>query len=101
MTTSNPRLIVRFLLTVVAVILCLGTANGQAEERKSIIVKKDPALDALISPDAQLEKIAGGLGSPEGAPRVLWVEAAAVFFPGSRATSNANWPRDGIGSRRR
>ena len=32
---------------------------GQVQVDKPVIVKKDPALDALISPDAKLEKIAG------------------------------------------
>jgi hypothetical protein len=70
MMTSNRHVIVRFLLTAIVVALGLGVADGVAQERKSIVVKKDPALDALISPDAQLEKIAGGFGFTEGA---LWV----------------------------
>ena len=50
--------------------LAIGTAQAQPPAGKPVIVKKDPALDELISPDAKLEKIAGGFGFTEGA---LWV----------------------------
>jgi gluconolactonase len=70
MTASNRPAILRFLVTTLVVALCLGMASGRAQEHKSVVVKKDAALDALISPDARLEKIAGGFGFTEGA---LWV----------------------------
>jgi gluconolactonase len=47
-----------------------GLAQAQNPPANPVIVKKDPALDALIAPDAKLEKIAGGFGFTEGA---LWV----------------------------
>jgi gluconolactonase len=53
---------------IVAGVLAVGI--GGANAQTPVVVKKDPALDALISPDAKLEKIAGGFGFTEGA---LWV----------------------------
>src|SRR3954453_5005019 len=56
-----------------AALVALATvdfASAQNPPPNSVIVKKDDALDALISPDAKLEKIAGGFGFTEGA---LWV----------------------------
>ena len=35
------------------------------------VVRMDPALDALVSPDAKLEVVKGGFGFTEGA---LWVQ---------------------------
>ena len=39
MTASNRPATVRFLATAVVVALCLGLANGRAQEQKSVIVK--------------------------------------------------------------
>jgi gluconolactonase len=95
MTASNRAAIVRFLATAVVVALCLGIANGRAQEQKSVIVKKDAALDALISPDAKLEKIAGGFGFTEGA---LWVpvgEGGYLLFTDIPGNVIYKWTPDG------
>jgi gluconolactonase len=67
MNRLNPPAI-RFLALIGLV--TLGMAAAHAEEGKSVIVKKDAALDALISPNAKLERLATGFGFTEGA---LWV----------------------------
>ena len=60
------------VLAVVALVAAVmaDLAPAQNPPPNPIIVKKDPALEALISPDAKLEKLAGGFGFTEGA---LWV----------------------------
>jgi hypothetical protein len=95
MTASNRPMIVRFLATAVVVALCLGMATGRAQEQKSVVVKKDAALDALISPDAKLEKIAGGFGFTEGA---LWVpvgEGGYLLFTDIPGNVIYKWTPDG------
>lgn len=60
-------------LCAVVLVTALATGPAQAQAPSAanpIVIKKDTALDALISPDAKLEKIAGGFGFTEGA---LWV----------------------------
>ena len=95
MTTSNRPAIVRFLVASVVVALCLGMAGGRAQEPKSVVVKKDAALDALISPDAKLEKIAGGFGFTEGS---LWVpvgEGGYLLFTDIPGNVIYKWTPDG------
>jgi gluconolactonase len=55
---------------VLAAVATVEVASAQTPPPNSVIIRKDSALDALISPDAKLEKIAGGFGFTEGA---LWV----------------------------
>src|SRR5262245_64015593 len=93
MTTSKR--VARFLVATLFVALCLGMSNAGAQEPKSVVVKKDPALDALISPDAQLEKIAGGFGFTEGA---LWVpvgEGGYLLFTDIPGNVIYKWTPDG------
>ena len=45
----------------------LATAQKPSDR---VVVRMDPALDALVSPDAKLEVVTGGFGFTEGA---LWV----------------------------
>src|SRR5262245_42743285 len=95
MGTFNRAAIVRSVVVTATVALVLGMANGQAQERKSVVVKKDPALDALISPDARLEKIAGGFGFTEGA---LWVpvgEGGYLLFADMPGNVIYKWTPDG------
>ena len=55
---------------VLAAIACAaGAARAQGE--KPAVVRLDPALDALVSPDARLELVKGGFGFTEG---IVWVE---------------------------
>jgi gluconolactonase len=75
--------------------LSAGLAEAQAQGDKPVIVKKDPALDALISPDAKLEKVAGGFGFTEGA---LWVpkgEGGYLLFADMPANVIYQWTPDG------
>jgi gluconolactonase len=46
----------------------LATAQKPSDR---VVVRMDPALDALVSPDAKLEVVKGGFGFTEGA---LWVQ---------------------------
>ena len=49
--------------------LLLAPAGAQAPDNNAV-VRLDPALDALVSPDAKLERIATGFGFTEGN---IWV----------------------------
>ena len=70
MTRSRAAAGVFSLFICLLIIGPAGTAMAQQQAAKPVVIKKDGALDALISPDAKLEKIAGGFGFTEGA---LWV----------------------------
>jgi gluconolactonase len=56
-------------------LLCLATATTTHAQTQAqgdnAVTRLDPALDALISPDAKLELVKGGFGFTEGA---LWVQ---------------------------
>jgi gluconolactonase len=54
-----------------AVTLGACPASAQAQGDKPAIVRLDPALDALVSPDAKLQLVKGGFGFTEG---IIWVE---------------------------
>lgn len=71
-----------------------ATELAQAQADKPVVVKKDPALDALIAPDARLEKIAGGFGFTEGA---LWVPRGGGYLLFSEMPGNVIYrlSRDG------
>ena len=56
---------------LVAVIFAVGTAMAQAPGAKPTVVRLDPALDELVSPDAKLELVKGGFGFTEG---LIWVD---------------------------
>jgi len=53
---------------LLAAALSVPAAWGQD---KPVVVRIDPALDALVSPDAKLELVKGGFGFTEG---IVWVE---------------------------
>jgi gluconolactonase len=59
----------KFILPVVFLAAAIGAAAAQAPADKSV-VRLDPALDALVSPDARLELVRGDFGFTEG---VTWV----------------------------
>jgi gluconolactonase len=80
----------------------LGPAHAQAPadppERPFGIVRMDPALDAVIAPDAKLELIAEGFGLTEGG---VWLPASHPQGPGllfSDLTANViyKWAPDGV-----
>src|SRR5215472_7676600 len=53
-------------------LVCLGVSSLQAQApADKPVVKLDPALDDLISPDAKLERIKGDFGFTEG---IVWVD---------------------------
>src|SRR6267143_150265 len=57
-------------LAVLVIVLIAGiVSNAQAPADR--VVKLDPALDALISVDAKIEKVASGFGFTEGP---VWVQ---------------------------
>jgi gluconolactonase len=55
--------------SLIAVTLVFA-ASAHAQTADKPVVRLDPALDALVSPDAKLELVKGGFGFTEGA---LWV----------------------------
>jgi gluconolactonase len=65
---GNP--VRRSLLTCVVLLVALARAGAQTPGDKPI-VKLDPSLDALISPDAKLELVKNDFGFTEG---ILWVD---------------------------
>src|SRR5438552_13016752 len=58
-------------LAVLALTVIAGIGSGNAQAPADKVVKLDPALDALISVDAKIEKVASGLGFTEGP---VWVQ---------------------------
>jgi gluconolactonase len=57
----------------VSIVLCAVALTGAAQAQQPgnrAVTRLDPALDALIAPDAKLELVKGGFGFTEGA---LWV----------------------------
>jgi gluconolactonase len=59
-----------------AMAIAAGTAGAQTPNAKAV-VKADPALDALISPDAKLELVKGGFGFAEG---IVWVQKGGYLL---------------------
>src|ERR1044071_4002491 len=57
--------------SAIALAALFWTAGARAEGEKPTVVRLDPALDALVSPDAKLELVKGGFGFTEG---IVWVE---------------------------
>jgi gluconolactonase len=60
----------RFSTTLLATLLAVSFAGAQSADDKSVL-RLDPALDALVSPDAKVELIKGGFGFTEGP---VWVQ---------------------------
>jgi gluconolactonase len=80
---------------VAFVVTALGVGAARAQEPGgSVVVKVDPALDALISPNAKLEKVAGGFAFTEGA---VWVPKGKGYLLFSEMPANAiyKWTPDG------
>ena len=55
----------KFLMAALAGLLASTAATAQSPSEKSV-VRLDPALDALVSQDAKVERIVGGFGFTEG-----------------------------------
>jgi len=60
----------RFSTTLLAGMFAVSFAAAQSADDKSVL-RIDPALDALVSPDAKVELIKGGFGFTEGP---VWVQ---------------------------
>src|SRR5436190_22681226 len=60
----------RILKAAIAGVLASSFASAQSSTNKSV-VRLDPALDALVSPDAKVELVKGGFGFTEGP---VWVQ---------------------------
>jgi len=56
------------------------------------ILRSDPALDAIVSPDAQLEKVAGDFEFTEGP---VWVHAGYLLFSSPNTNTIYRWSPDG------
>jgi gluconolactonase len=83
-----PAAAVFFILAIAA------PAAGQKIPDKPV-VRVDPALDALVSPDAKLELVKGGFGFTEGA---LWVDkgkSGYLLFSDIPANVIYKWTPDG------
>lgn len=75
-------------------IIGVGLAIAQKPSDRSV-VRLDPALDALVSPDAKLELVKGGFGFTEGA---LWVQkgkSGYLLFSDIPANVIYKWTPDG------
>src|SRR3989442_15814317 len=60
----------RILKAVIASVLTSFVASAQSS-KDNAVVRLDPALDALVSPDAKVELVKGGFGFTEGP---VWVQ---------------------------
>ena len=88
------------LVLVAAPVLAAGLGAGPAQDSRppgapAAVVRLDPALDALISPDAKLEIIRDDLGVTEGP---IWVpEAKAGFLLFTDIAANVIYRMNGDG----
>jgi sugar lactone lactonase YvrE len=66
----------RFLIVALASALATSVAIAQSANDKSV-TRLDPALDALVSPDAKVELVKGGFGFTEGP---VWVQEGTTGY---------------------
>jgi gluconolactonase len=71
----------RLSLAACACLLATGFASAQAADDKAAdgksVVRLDPALDALVAPDAKVELVKGGFGFTEGP---VWMQQGKTGF---------------------
>ena len=78
----------RFLIVALASALATSVAISQSANDKSV-TRLDPALDALVSPDAKVELVKGGFGFTEGP---VWVhEGTAGYLLFTDIPGNVVW----------
>jgi gluconolactonase len=66
---------------------------GHGEPVETKIIKEDPALDAIVSPDAKIEKLAGGFLFTEGP---VWIrDGGYLLFSDPNANTIYRWSTDG------
>ena len=80
----------RFTLAVSACVLSTTIAYAAGD---SAVVRLDPALDALVAPDAKVELVKGGFGFTEGP---VWMQRA-----GAATSCSPTFPATWCGSSRR
>jgi gluconolactonase len=73
-----------------------GTA-GRIERVRTEVIRKDPALDAIVPPSATIEKLAGGFLFTEGP---VWIPRTAttdghLLFSDPNANTIYRWAQDG------
>jgi gluconolactonase len=87
---------VTLLVTAMALLIACSTAPPPAAEKKAepigSIVRLDPALDALVPKDAQIEKLSGGFTFIE-AP--LWRPSGVLWFSDVVGNVVRQWSPDG------
>jgi gluconolactonase len=66
----------RFLIVALASALATSLAIAQSANDKSV-TRLDPALDAVVSPDAKVELVKGGFGFTEGP---VWVQEGTTGY---------------------
>src|ERR1700688_1526790 len=66
----------RLSLGAFACLLMTGFASAQTATEQAV-VRLDPALDALVSPDAKVELVKGGFGFTEGP---VWVQKGKTGY---------------------
>jgi len=69
MEASMKKTCIALPVLAIVVLAGIGSSNAQAPADK--VVRLDAALDALISVDAKIEKVASGFGFTEGP---VWVQ---------------------------
>jgi gluconolactonase len=74
----------RLPIAVAASLLAGSLAFAQSPPPS--VVRLDPALDALVSPDARVERVKGGFGFTEGPVWVRRATRAICCSPTFRAT---------------
>src|ERR1700739_1705897 len=85
-------------LTVIASLLATSFAVAQSASDKAV-VRLDPALDALVSPDAKVELVKGGFGFTEGPVWMQKGKSGYLLF--TDIPGNVIWkltPQDGQAS---
>ena len=65
---------------------------GNATLTDGDVLRLDPALDAVVSPDAKIEKLAGGFGFTEGP---VWSADGYLLFSDPNNNLIYRWTRDG------
>src|SRR5579862_3125210 len=63
----------RCVIAAVFYVMTLGAGIGAAQTAtdKPVVIRLDPALDEVLSPNAELQMVKGGLGFTEG---LAWVQ---------------------------
>ena len=73
--------------SVVILLGLVASAHAQAPSDKPV-VRLDPALDALVAPDAKLDRVATGFGFTEG---IIWVPQGRPLRIGVLAEIQIGW----------